>query len=91
MFAAVAVDYRLLSRYAWVIYGLVVLALIYVLLFGTVTSGGFGPSVGGPVAMGYVDKRCAGVGTALQAEVRHRRHVVHIAELPFIQTRYHKN
>lgn len=39
MFAAVAVDYRLLSRYAWVIYGLVVLALIYVLLFGTVTSG----------------------------------------------------
>ena len=36
---AVAVDYRLISRYAYLIYGLTVLALIYVLFFGTVASG----------------------------------------------------
>jgi len=37
---------------------------------GKVTSGGFGPSVGGPVAMGYVDSTHAGDGAALQLLVR---------------------
>lgn len=39
MFIAIAVDYRVLSRYAYLIYGLTVLALIYVLFYGTVVSG----------------------------------------------------
>ena len=39
MFIAIAVDYRILSRYAYLIYGLTVLALIYVLFYGTVASG----------------------------------------------------
>ncbi|MEX2525074.1 MAG: glycine cleavage system aminomethyltransferase GcvT [Gammaproteobacteria bacterium] len=60
-------------------------------IVGRITSGGFGPSAGGPVAMGYVDNRFADIGTVLQAEVRNRRHEIHVAELPFIQTRYHKN
>jgi rod shape determining protein RodA len=39
MGVAVVMDYRILSRYAWVIYGSMVLALVYVLFFGTVASG----------------------------------------------------
>ena len=37
---------------------------------GQVTSGGFGPSVGGPIAMGYVDRRHAADGAALALLVR---------------------
>ncbi len=40
---------------------------------GTVTSGGFGPSVNGPVAMGYVPSSHAANGTQLFAEVRGQR------------------
>lgn len=50
---------------------------------GTVTSGGFGPSVNGPVAMGYVPSSLAANGTALFAEVRGQRLPVRVAPLPF--------
>ena len=40
---------------------------------GVVTSGGFGPSVNGPVAMGYVEAGHAEVGTAVNLMVRGRR------------------
>lgn len=50
---------------------------------GTVTSGGFGPSVNGPVAMGYVPAAHAANGTLLFAEVRSQRLPVRIAPLPF--------
>jgi aminomethyltransferase len=50
---------------------------------GTVTSGGFGPSVNGPVAMGYVPSSHAANGTALFAEVRGQRLPVRVAPLPF--------
>ena len=40
---------------------------------GTVTSGGFGPSVGGPVAMGYVPRALSAPGTRVFAEVRGSR------------------
>ena len=39
MAVAIAVDYRILSRYAYLIYGCTVLALSYVLFFGTIASG----------------------------------------------------
>ena len=39
MAIAIAVDYRVLSRYAYLIYGGTVLALLYVLFFGTIASG----------------------------------------------------
>lgn len=39
MFIAVAIDYNLFSRYAYLLYGLTVLLLIYVLLYGTMASG----------------------------------------------------
>jgi aminomethyltransferase len=57
---------------------------------GIVTSGGFGPSVGAPVAMGYVRSDCSEAGTRLQAQVRGRYHDLVVTGLPFVRTRYHK-
>ena len=51
---------------------------------GRVTSGGFGPTVGAPVAMAYVMSRHAVPGTRLWAEVRGRRLAVDIVALPFV-------
>jgi len=50
---------------------------------GEVTSGGFGPTVEGPVAMGYVRTDHANVGTQLFAEVRGKYLPVAVATLPF--------
>jgi aminomethyltransferase len=50
---------------------------------GTVTSGGFGPSVAAPIAMGYVPAALAAAGTLLQGEVRSKRLPVVVADLPF--------
>lgn len=55
---------------------------------GEVTSGGFGPSVEGPVAMGYVPKDFATPGTAIFAEVRGKYLPVTVAALPFITPTY---
>ena len=51
---------------------------------GAVTSGGFGPTVGAPVAMGYVDAGHAEIGAALFGEVRGKRLPVSVAKLPFV-------
>ncbi len=55
---------------------------------GEVTSGGFGPSVEGPVAMGYVPVASAEVGTVVYAEVRGKYLPVTIAALPFVTPTY---
>jgi aminomethyltransferase len=55
---------------------------------GEITSGGFGPSVGGPVAMGYVDTRCAASGTKLMAVVRGTPREARVVDLPFVPHRY---
>lgn len=57
---------------------------------GRVTSGGFGPAVGHPVAMGYVATDAVKAGTPLFAEVRGQRLPVSIAPLPFFPHRYVK-
>lgn len=57
---------------------------------GRVTSGGFGPSVGHPVAMGYVESSKAQPGKRLYAEVRGTRIPVDIHPLPFTPHRYRK-
>lgn len=57
---------------------------------GTVTSGGFGPSLGGPCAMAYVDSRCRAVGTVLRANVRGKERTLHVAELPFVPHKYRR-
>ncbi|NJM83285.1 MAG: glycine cleavage system aminomethyltransferase GcvT, partial [Tabrizicola sp.] len=55
---------------------------------GEVTSGGFGPSVEAPVAMGYVAAAFAATGTALLGEVRGKRLALAVTDLPFHPTSY---
>ncbi|WP_208250344.1 glycine cleavage system aminomethyltransferase GcvT [Rhizobium sp. T1470] len=55
---------------------------------GEVTSGGFGPSVEHPVAMGYVKLAQAAVGTQVYAEVRGKYLPVTVSALPFITPSY---
>ncbi|MGV3729222.1 MAG: glycine cleavage system aminomethyltransferase GcvT [Sphingopyxis sp.] len=55
---------------------------------GVVTSGGFAPSVGAPIAMGYVPRDHAEPGTAVAAEVRGKRVACTVAAMPFIPHRY---
>ena len=57
---------------------------------GRVTSGGFGPTVGSPVAMGYVSAPLAKPETRLFADVRGTKVPVDIHPLPFTQHRYRK-
>ncbi|MQA66745.1 MAG: glycine cleavage system aminomethyltransferase GcvT [Alphaproteobacteria bacterium] len=57
---------------------------------GTITSGGFSPSLGAPVAMGYVASSAAAPGTALALDVRGRALAARVADLPFVPHRYHK-
>jgi aminomethyltransferase len=58
---------------------------------GSVTSGGFGPSVGGPVAMGYVDPGFRDAGTEIQLSGRRGPEPGTIAKLPFVPHRYVRN
>lgn len=55
---------------------------------GHVTSGGFGPSVEAPIAMGYVPAALATTGTALWGEVRGKRLPVTVTDLPFRPSTY---
>ena len=57
---------------------------------GTITSGGFGPSVGAPIAMGYVAQAFSAPGTGLYAEVRGKRLPVSVVKLPFVVQNYHR-
>ncbi|MFS4438777.1 glycine cleavage system aminomethyltransferase GcvT [Paracoccaceae bacterium GXU_MW_L88] len=50
---------------------------------GQITSGGFGPSMGHPVAMGYVEAGHAAPGTTIYGEVRGKFLPVTVADLPF--------
>jgi aminomethyltransferase len=55
---------------------------------GVVTSGGYGATVGGPVAMGYVASDAAAPGTALTLVVRGKDLAARVASLPFVPHRY---
>ena len=55
---------------------------------GTVTSGGFGPTVGGPIAMGYVSRRFAEPGTPVRLMVRGKPLTARVVPLPFVPHRY---
>jgi aminomethyltransferase len=57
---------------------------------GVVTSGGFAPSVGAPIAMGYVASAHNAVNTALEAEVRGKRVGLTVTAMPFTPHRYHR-
>src|SRR6266566_2279487 len=56
---------------------------------GTVTSGGFGPSLGAPIAMGYVERAFAAPGTPVLLVVRGKDLPASVTALPFVPHRYH--
>ncbi|MBR0718354.1 glycine cleavage system aminomethyltransferase GcvT [Bradyrhizobium liaoningense] len=55
---------------------------------GKVTSGGFGPSLNAPVAMGYVPTALSALGTTIYAEVRGQRLPLTVAAMPFVKNTY---
>jgi aminomethyltransferase len=55
---------------------------------GVVTSGGFGPTVGGPVAMGFVEPQSSVPGTSVQLMVRGNAMPAEIVKLPFVPNRF---
>ena len=59
-------------------------------VIGVVTSGGFGATVGGPVAMGYVPRGRAEPGERLNAVVRGKPLPMDVTALPFVPHRYHR-
>ncbi|MFK4794409.1 glycine cleavage system aminomethyltransferase GcvT [Sphingobium sp. ZW T5_29] len=59
-------------------------------LVGEVTSGGFAPTVGAPIAMGWVSMPHAAIDTALEIEVRGKRIAATVAPMPFVPHRYRR-
>ena len=57
---------------------------------GKVTSGGFGPSINAPVAMGYLPVMHAGTGRLVFAELRGQRLPLQVTPLPFVAHAYHR-
>ena len=57
---------------------------------GRVTSGGHSPSLGRPIAMGYVATPLAEAGTTLTLEQRGKLFQATVAPMPFVPHRYHR-
>ena len=57
---------------------------------GEITSGTFGPSVNGPVAMGYVENEFSKKDTKVFLEVRGKKHPANVCGLPFYKKSYVK-
>ena len=57
---------------------------------GRITSGGFGPSIDRPIAMGYVASAHAAIGTPISLMVRGTPRPARVVPLPFVAHRYHR-
>ena len=57
---------------------------------GVVTSGGFGPSLGGPLAMGYVHTEHAAADTPVGLVVRGKTLPARVAKMPFVAANYYR-
>jgi aminomethyltransferase len=57
---------------------------------GAVTSGGFGPTVGGPIALGYVRAEHAAPAVTVQLAIRGKSHPARVVDLPFVPHRYQR-
>lgn len=55
---------------------------------GVVTSGGFSPTLGRPIAMGYVPPALSAPGTELKVSVRGREQAARVTPMPFVPHRY---
>ena len=58
---------------------------------GIVTSGGFGPTVGSPIAVGYIKQHAAKTGHRLNLRVRNKETKAVVTPLPFVEHNYCKN
>ena len=59
-------------------------------VLGVITSGGFGPTLQAPVAMGYVSTEHSAVGTQLTAMVRGKARPITVAKMPLVPQRYYR-
>jgi len=59
-------------------------------VIGVVTSGGFGPTIDGPVAMGYVDRAYFAEGTELDILVRGRARPAVVTKMPFVPNNFYR-
>ncbi|WP_095154293.1 glycine cleavage system aminomethyltransferase GcvT [Pseudomonas sp. Irchel 3E13] len=59
-------------------------------IIGRVCSGGFGPTLGAPVAMGYVDNAHTALDTPVWAIVRGKRVAMKVSKMPFVAQRYYR-
>ncbi|WP_458129390.1 glycine cleavage system aminomethyltransferase GcvT [Pseudomonas sp. Z2-11] len=57
---------------------------------GTVCSGGFGPTLGGPLAMGYLDSAYVALDTPVWAIVRGKKVPMLVSKMPFVAQRYYR-
>ncbi|EQL42851.1 hypothetical protein M770_34330 (plasmid) [Pseudomonas aeruginosa VRFPA03] len=57
---------------------------------GKVSSGGFGPSLNAPLAMGYVPNELAGLGSEVTAMVRGKPVTLVVSKMPFVTQRYYR-
>jgi len=57
---------------------------------GEITSGTFGPSVNGPVAMGYIENEFSKKDTKVFLEIRGKKHAANVCGLPFYKKSYEK-
>lgn len=60
-------------------------------VIGTITSGGFGPSVDGPIAMGYVTSDHAAPDTVVNLMVRGKAQPAHVVRPPFVTKNFVKS
>ncbi|NMZ07285.1 MULTISPECIES: glycine cleavage system aminomethyltransferase GcvT [Pseudomonas] len=59
-------------------------------VIGTVCSGGFGPSLGGPLAMGYLDTAFTALDSEVSALVRGKKVPLRVSKMPFVPQRYYR-
>ncbi len=60
-------------------------------VIGRITSGGFGPSLNAPIAMGYVDSKFASDGTEIDLMVRGKAMPARVVPMPFFPHRYKRS
>ncbi|MDD1013333.1 glycine cleavage system aminomethyltransferase GcvT [Pseudomonas rubra] len=59
-------------------------------VIGSICSGGFGPTLNAPVAMGYLDTGHSALDTAVWAIVRGKRVAMKVSKMPFVAQRYYR-
>ncbi|WOE78222.1 glycine cleavage system aminomethyltransferase GcvT [Pseudomonas protegens] len=59
-------------------------------IIGNVCSGGFGPTLGGPLAMGYLDIKHSALDTPVAAIVRGKKVPMLVSKMPFVPQRYYR-